>query len=94
MTLWTEGLFLNGYVEIERNGALNLFSIFGHIRDSKPLLHFDGDSTTTSDYGIAGYAVCNEAYDPERPQISGTYYVGVVEVEYYETGTFVATLVQ
>jgi hypothetical protein len=93
MTLWTEGLFINGYVTIDRNGARNLFAIFGYIRDGRALLHFDGDSQTTSDYGIGGYTICNELFHPDLSAFSGTYYISVPAESYIETGTFVATRV-
>jgi hypothetical protein len=93
-TLWPEGLFVNGYVEVEREGSYDLFSVFGQIREGKMLLHFDGDSRTTSDYGIFGFIVLDGDYRPDLTTISGSYYIAEPSENWIESGSFTAALAQ
>lgn len=93
MTLWTEGLFISGYVAMERESVLSLFAITGSIKDGKALLHFDGDNETTSDYGVYGFIIPNGTFDPDQTSFSGTYSVAIPSEYEFQNGWFDATLV-
>jgi hypothetical protein len=93
LILWTEGLFINGYLSIERESVLSLFAITGSFRDGKALLHFDGDNETTSDYGVFGFLLPDDPFDPDQTTFTGVYDVAIPSEGRFITGWFVATLV-
>jgi hypothetical protein len=93
MTLWTEGLFVQGYA-ISAGYPDELWGIFGQIATDGTLhFHFDGDSAATEDVEIFGYVKTNQAYTPGLTSFTGTYWVSTPSGYYSETGTFTATLV-
>jgi hypothetical protein len=92
MTLWIDGIFVQGY------GVSSLytdvFAIFGQIASDGTLhIHFDGNSQATNNVEISGFMKSNVPYTPGIESFSGTYYFGVVNMTYFEQGSFTATLV-
>jgi hypothetical protein len=93
LTLWTEGLFINGYIAIEFDDALSLLAVTGTFRDGRALLHFDADEEIPGDYGIFGFFVPDGPYDPQQSIFSGSYYVAIPSENSIISGRFDATLV-
>ena len=93
ITVWTEGLFINGYVAIERESVLSLFALTGSFKDGKALLHFDGDNQTTSDYGVFGFIIPDYIFSPDSTSFTGVYHVAIPSEGHFEDGWFVANLV-
>ncbi len=93
LTLWMEGVFVKGYLTLEREGAFELFAVTGSFRGQKMYLHFDGNSQATSDSEIFGYIVPNVEWVPSLTEFTGVYCVEAPEWDYLEIGSFAATLV-
>jgi hypothetical protein len=92
MTLWAEGLLINGYGLA--TGYSDLFGLFGQIASDGSLhVHFDGKSAVTSNMELFGYMKTEGAYSAGASSFSGTYYTNTLSSPYFETGTFTATLV-
>jgi hypothetical protein len=94
MTLWTNGLFVNGYVTM--TNSTTLYAVVGQIAsDGTVHLHFDGMvDTEEGSYYIFVYITTSGTYTPTLSSFTGNYYAVVPsEGGYYEPGTFNATLV-
>ncbi len=93
MTLWTEGLFIEGYSTAAKYPD-ELFGLFGQIAaDGSLHVHFDGNSPATGNIEIFGYMKSNESYTAGMTSFTGTYWIGAPSGVYADTGSFTATLV-
>jgi len=93
--LWTEGLFVNGYITFQHStDPPVLMTVSGDIRNGKLHLSFGGVLTAGGiNYTVFGYIMTDTEFDPASLQFSGTYYVSVAIMNWNESSTFTAYLV-
>ena len=95
VTLWTEGLFVNGYITFQHStDPAVLMTVSGDIRNGELHLSFGGVITAGGiEYTVFGYIITDSVFDPASVQFSGTYYASVAVVGWDESATFTAYLV-
>jgi hypothetical protein len=102
LTLWTEGLFVNGYMTVGppfvKSGSVNsgpdaLFAVAGRIENGKMHLHFDGNSSYTYGYDICGYLVSDGGFGLSSTSWNGLFYGILLVKEEVAMLPFSATLV-
>jgi hypothetical protein len=100
ISLWTEGVFVCGYVTAERLGQTEVFLVYGQLSglggDKKLQLHFDGNSAMTGNYSMFGLISINPPFKWGDTAFSGSFHVaGSLPTDHWEEhGTFGATLIQ
>jgi hypothetical protein len=95
MTLWTNGIFANGYMMVSQSGgAPEMFLVYGQTLGGVLRLHFYGNSAATQNYELFGYITSDTPVSVGATSIRGTYYVGIFSESYVASGTFNATLVR
>jgi len=92
LTIWTESLFVKGYLEVLISDEWRLFAVSGQIADGELHLHYE-------DYGSVlhpwffGFLRSNGAFTLGQQSFTGTSYGTHPTLNAIETGTFTATLV-
>ncbi|MBP1609301.1 MAG: hypothetical protein H6Q04_1536 [Acidobacteria bacterium] len=92
LTLWAEGPFINGYIDLVRGTSPTAYPVFGHIRDNRVVLHFDRQSNESGDKEIFGYLVFDTIYMPPQSHFSGDYYIATPSEGQIQQGRFDAYL--
>ena len=92
MTLWTEGLFVNGYIVVYHGtDPTVVMAVSGDIREGKLHLHFGGVAPFGPNMRtVFGYIISDETYDPASIRFSGVYSLACVETDYTEISEFTA----
>lgn len=103
LTLWTEGLFVNGYMTVAPppakdgppiSGPDAIFPITGQFRNGVIRLHFDGNSAYTYDYELLGYLLPTSQFWPSLASWTGEFYAALPTEDRMASMAFTATLVQ
>ncbi len=96
MTLWTESLFVKGYLEWKDDGEpeWTRYAVFGQIVDGKLRLHVDSDDISSPDRQWFWYIKSDGAFTPGQQIWTGIHVCcGTVDKLYHPKITFTATLV-
>jgi len=95
MTLWSNGVFANGYIMISQSGgAPQMFLVSGETLGGNFRLHFYGENEATQNYRLFGYLTSDTPTSIGAANIRGNYYVAIHSQNYVGMGTFNATLVR
>jgi hypothetical protein len=95
MTLWTNGIFANGYLMLSQSGgAPQMLLVSGQTLGGVLRLHFYGENAATQNYELFGYITSDAPISVGAANIRGTYYVAIYSENYVGTGTFNATLIK
>jgi hypothetical protein len=102
LTLWTDGLFVNGYMTVAppptkdepaNEGTDAIFAVTGEFRNNKINLHFDGNSAYTFDHLLLGYLVSVGEIWPSSTHWAGMFYAALPIEDQGVSMSFTATLV-
>ena len=96
MTLWTESLFVKGYLEFKDYGdpEWTRYALFGQIVDGKLHLHVDHDDVSGLDRQWFWYIKSDGAFTPGQQVWTGSSYAAAPWINYITPKiTFTATLV-
>jgi hypothetical protein len=96
MTLWTESLFVKGYLEFKDYGdpEWTRYAVFGQIADGRLRLHVDSDDLSSPDRQWFWYIKSDGAFTPGQQVWTGSMYAAAPWINYVtQQITFTATLV-
>jgi hypothetical protein len=93
LTLWTESLFVKGYVLASIQGQSGLFAVYGQIVDGKLHVHFDGQGSVFEPLEMLGYIKTDGVFTPGQSTFIATYVASIPVQNNFESGSFVATIV-
>jgi hypothetical protein len=96
MTLWTESLFVKGYLEFKDWGETEWtrYAVFGQIADGRLRLHVDSDDISSPDRQWFWYIKSDGAFTPGQQVWTGSMYAAAPWIDHItQKITFTATIV-
>jgi hypothetical protein len=92
LTIWTEGLFVKGYLEVFISGGWRFFAVSGQIVDGELHLHYEDYGSVLHPWYFK-FIRSNGAFSLGQQSFTGIWYGTHPTLDAIETGSFVATLV-